>query len=423
MGFGDTWLPTRIVDAQLLEIIAPASTELRVGAKEIRNSFGASIRIYYPAAGVVEGDIKNAKPTPMFRNSWTHYVKGFLWCILGSFLPPLITKAFLFAASLFAWMHPLNWACLPRCFDDLPPKRAPRTEKGKGGGALVVWSHGLTGTGCEHGHLAVALALRGNVVALVQHSDGSSCMTDLETSSRSISAVANGSASNKGAAATMAKTAATTMLPYVHPSFTPTYDLSFRQRQLEHRAAEVEEARRLVLAHPELGPLLDPAKVVVGGFSFGAATAGLCAATNNESSGVDSGGNGKKSKWAAAVLLDGWWHVELKNKGVNLDQPKQVHEGPGLAIPCLFVGSAEFEGYAALNNATKRVQAKCQVPCEVHVLPDTRHGNFMDALWWLPAFVTSGLAFTGKAPPMAVYAHWAALVADFIEKHTADDTE
>jgi dienelactone hydrolase len=351
----------------------------------------------------------------MFRNSFTFFVLGYIHVILSYLGSKTLSRVAAFVVEQTAWLHPLSRETLPRTFDNLAPLLGRKGAKG-GGSPLIVWSHGLTGTGCEHGLLAVTLALRGNVVALVQHTDGSSSMADIQAPASS---------------ATSASTSTTT-LSYIHPTYEP-YDTGFRQRQVEHRAAEVDEARRLVLALPEFESIVNPAKAVVGGFSFGAATAGLAAqthtaaATSTATTTFTTSFKQKKkqqqlaSPWAAAVLIDGWWHIELKKWGVSQDLPLQIHKGPGLSIPSLFVGSAEFASYEALNNATKKVQAKCVAPCEAHVLPDTKHGNFMDALWWLPWAVTRNIGFTGTAQPHVVYAHWVGLVADFVEKHTSDE--
>jgi dienelactone hydrolase len=229
--------------------------------------------------------------------------------------------------------------------------------------------------------LAAALALRGFAVALVHHSDGSSSFVDLKPP--------------------ISGPGATSWLKYQHPNYSPSYDVAFRQRQAEYRAEEVEEARLLVLAMKGLA--IDPAKVVVAGFSFGAATAGVVAALNPHA-------------YAAAVFIDGWWHIELKKYNVAQDLPLQAHS-MGISLPALFVGSAEFQGYDALNDATNRIQAKAPIK-EVHVLPNTRHGNFMDAVWWMPVVVTKKLGFSGAADPHLVYVQFAVLVADFVDRHT-----
>jgi len=361
--------PTRLVSSTLLESVATGSG--LVGVREIRNSRGATIRIFYPAASKSPGV---SHPVPVFRNGLSRIVEGYSHTFLGSFVSPVVLGFLNYFLRLFLWLHPLSWSAIPRCYIDLP--QASYDAKIP----LIVWSHGLTGTSCEHGFLAASLALRGIAVALVHHSDGSSSMVDLKPPEGN---------------------AELSWLKYQHPSYTPSYDVGFRQRQAEHRAEEVEEMRKLVLERKDLA--IDPNKVVVAGFSFGAATAGIVAAQNPK-------------PYAAAMFIDGWWHIELKKHKVAQDLPLQAHSN-GISLPSLFIGSAEFQGYRGLNDATERIQAKVAVK-EVHVMENTRHGNFMDAVWWMPVVLTTTLGFSGATDPHVAYAKFANLVADFVERST-----
>lgn len=408
--------PTRLAEALLLERVTPMVNSALVGVAEFRNSHGATVRVFYPAAAGTSP--QGRAPVKIFRNGLPFVVEGYTHTFLGLFVAPLVVRVLGWLFAAWARLHPLAWSALPRCYHDLPPAAA--TAPGCDGALpLVVWSHGLTGTGCEHGLLAVALALRGNVVALVHHSDGSSSLADLRPGSDAVPAA---------------------RLWYQHPRYSAgAYDIGMRQRQAEHRVAEVEEARAMALALPRLQGLVHSGKVVVGGFSFGAATAGLAAATN-------------PSAYVGAVLIDGWWHIELKKIGVNQDLPLQVHRAAGtIPVPALFIGSEEFQGYAALNSATLFVQKKFGLGEEsevgvaaacgaakadgtwlsggaarghtaAHVLAGTRHGNFMDAMWWLPRPLLARLGFCGSSPPHATYAAFVGLVAGFVEARASGHT-
>lgn len=302
---------------------------------------------------------------------------GYNHTFLGIFVPIPIISLISYILSWFVWMHPLAWSTIPRCYNDVPIAN----DQDDKSFPLIVWSHGLTGTGCEHGMLAAALALRGNIVALTHHSDGSSSLTDINTG---------------------LKISQATKLKYVHPIYTAeNYDKLFRQRQVEYRANEVEEARMSVLNDSDVSKYINKNKIIVGGFSFGAATAGLVASKYPET-------------YKAAILIDGWWHIELLKLKVNQDLPLQVHEN-GIKIPSIFIGSAEFSKYPGLNDGTIRVQ-KLTPNCEVHVLKDTRHGNFMDAMWWMPAWMTRMLSFSGQCDPHTTYTEYINLVIDFVER-------
>ena len=76
-------------------------------------------------------------------------------------------------------------------------------------------------------------------------------------------------------------------------------------------------------------------------------------------------------------------------------------------------------------DGTLRLQAK--VPDKkVHVMAGTRHGNFMDAIWWLPKWVTRGVGFSGKSiDPHDTYTEFVRMVAAFIDERewTPRDTD
>lgn len=78
--------------------------------------------------------------------------------------------------------------------------------------------------------VAVTLALRGYVVAFPHHSDLSSSLCEYVDP----------------------KTKETKRLLYKHPNF-HNYDTELRQDQVEWRAKEVNEARAILLKHPQLG--------------------------------------------------------------------------------------------------------------------------------------------------------------------------
>eukprot|EP00927_Polykrikos_kofoidii_P051664 TRINITY_DN45450_c0_g1_i1.p1 TRINITY_DN45450_c0_g1~~TRINITY_DN45450_c0_g1_i1.p1 ORF type:complete len:418 (-),score=55.45 TRINITY_DN45450_c0_g1_i1:93-1268(-) len=385
-----------VADAKLLSTVAPKAVDSgqRVGIRTIRNSRGAAIRIFYPASDIDAQTRQDVNAVgarvPMFRNSFVTYIQGYCDTLLGSRLPSPLVAAIRFCIGAVAWLLPLNRAVLPKCCGaDLPVGIV-----GEGGAGatkqqhpLIVWSHGLTGTGCEHALFAAALALRGNVVAVCHHSDGSSSGCDVDACGVIV------------------------RLPYKHPTMkVGEYPTGLRQSQAEYRAQEVEEARSLIMdkhvAGKDLASVIDPSKLVVGGFSFGAATAGLVAATDDT------------KRWRAAILLDGWWHVNLQNLEVSFDLPTQAHE-QGIQAPSLFVGSEEFAGYEKLRDGTKRLQEK--VPNkEVHVITSTRHMSFIDVVMWLPPFIAKKLGFVGKdTDPHADYEKIICLVAAFIDKHTA----
>ena len=85
---------------------------------------------------------------------------------------------------------------------------------------------------------------------------------------------------------------------------------------------------------------MDASRVLVGGFSYGAATAALVAA------------RAEPGTFCGAMLLDGWFNIDLASISSCPDNdqyafPALAHKvglGGG-ATPGLFVGSAQFAGY------------------------------------------------------------------------------
>lgn len=355
-----------------------------VGCREVRSSQGLPVRVFYPARPRVS---PYAKRTAWFRTGLLDYVDGYLgvfgpavlgkWCRKGTWTFEILSAVL----RLFSLFLPLLWARLPRCWDDLQP--AESEEKLP----LVVWSHGLTGCGDEHGAMATYFAASGIAVALVQHGDGSSSKVDITPSDEGPARV----------------------VYYQHPDMTPEgYDRELRQRGCERRALEIETARQDLLERDVAGlaSVLDPARVVVGGFSFGAMTSSLVATLHPD-------------KYCGVVCHDGWFHIHLESLGLNIDTPRQAHE-QGLSIPSLFIGSGEFQTYKYLKEATERLQGKCTPRPEVHVLEHSQHWNFMDLVFWLPLSISRLLRLhqPGQLHAHDGY-HWLlATTRDFVHRVT-----
>tara|TARA_R110002050_G_scaffold192399_1_gene327344 strand:+ start:445 stop:987 length:543 start_codon:yes stop_codon:yes gene_type:complete len=123
---------------------------------------------------------------------------------------------------------------------------------------------------------------------------------------------------------------------------------------------------------------IDLSKVGVAGFSYGATTAALSAATHPD-------------RYKAAVLLDGWFSMDLAsidNCAVKevVDFPIQAFE-KGIHCPALFLGSEEFDHYTHMRQATDRLQESCTKETKRVVVPGTVHWSFIDVALW-----TYGLA-------------------------------
>jgi len=299
------------------------------------------------------------------------FASGYIRLPLSAFLPSIVTTAITTLLSPFLYLNPLNFSTLPRTHPNLPlpPTKHP----------LIVWSHGLTGTGDEHGLLATTLALKGYVVALVHHSDGSSARCDV---------VKDGVAAR---------------VDYQHVDFSK-YDANLRQNQADWRAREVNAARDIVLR--EFPENVTASNVSVGGFSFGAATAGVVAATRGK-------------EYRCAVLVDGWYHIYFEKYGIDINLPLQLHE-KGSQVPTLFIGSEEFQKLERLCAATLAVQKKCP-KAVVKVYEGTRHGNFIDAIFWLPMKLGQVMGLSGKdVDSHLIYKRFFTDVGEFLDDNTRD---
>lgn len=365
------WYPWWKSDRDLLTPISGDSTSY-VGSIVIRNSMGAPTRVFYPAVSKGRG----LKRTPMFRQGIVMFVRGYMILALGQSMPNYMISAIFWLIIPLVFLNPIAYALLPRCYNSAhiapppPPTKYP----------LLIFSHGLSGTGCEHGLMGVTLALRGYVCAFPHHSDGSSSLCEKVDAST--------------------KTVKRTL--YKHPNF-HDYDDMLRQRQVEHRAVEVNETREILLSHPDIGPFLDGGNVVVGGFSFGGSTAGLVAVMNPE-------------KYRAAVFVDGWWKVNFPQYGIEIDLPSQLHS-TSMPLPTLMLSSTEMNNIPNIRDKQHHIEDQCTAVESQIVMEGTRHGNFIDAVYWVPSCLARFVNLSGKLiHPHKFYAKYVGMVADFMDE-------
>ncbi|GMH62463.1 hypothetical protein TL16_g03478 [Triparma laevis f. inornata] len=290
-----------------------------VGVTDLRNpESGSCIRVYYPATKPVTREVTNPPTVKLFRNRLPYFASGYVWVFVHVFNVPNLFFRYVIYPLLYPllYLNPLNHVNLPYAISDAPVLAPKKNTKYP----LIAWSHGLTGTGDEHGLLAISMAKRGYVVALPHHSDGSSAYTDLEDG---------------------------TDVPYEKPIFS-NYDPKFRQNQVVKRVSELNAAVDQVLRkNSPLNKFVDTSNLFCGGFSFGGATAGAAA----------SG----KSRFKAAILIDGWYHIHFPKYDIDVNLPLELHSAATAPrIPTLFIGSEEFSKQEMLQKATTRVQKLCK---------------------------------------------------------------
>ena len=412
------------------------------------------LRILYPADCLHDS---HAKATQV---GWFHdtggavaFLRGYAHVALAKLIP---TSAFRYlvqpAVSVVALCLPMTWLTIPGLYhypdscivsdhdaeavyhketqlDENNHNNHNNTQKQL---PLIVFSHGLTGTGQENLALCTAWARQGYVVVGVHHTDGSSCAVPR----------ADGS-----------------IHYYDHgPSF-DDYDATFRPRQLQQRTRELLDAYQFITqitpsttdmqyTNPnnnnkinqkqtnhnndssilsQLRALVDPHRAIAAGFSYGAATVAQTVVHPN-------------NPFVAAVLLDGWFYIDVPKSGVEFPLPPEafqyvdVQKKPGgrqkgLPVPSLFLNSQEFRDYDKLYQATQRLAGQAvdtkatndtkhpqhDKSChEMVVLPQTGHNNFCDVIFWFPAvcFWLPALLFkgvianpgrVGRADPLQTY--------------------
>jgi predicted esterase len=380
-----------------------------VGVQTLRVPGSVPFDFYYPASSAV-------KPCQArwFRSTVADFLWGHLWFMFGSSL--LISVApirvfeliYLFAGRsisklsqmwhrllqflmyLLSFVLPVSYSYVPSLYRDAKPADLSGQRKH----ALLIFSHGLSGTGEEHALMFTHFVQQGFVVAAVSHCDGSSVRAQLSDGS---------------------------IRMYEHPSV-EKYGTRFRINQVSAREHEVDATREFVLEHSsfpaQLRSLIDPACVLIGGFSYGAATAALAVTRH-------------PSAYRGAILLDGWFFINLANyPGWGDDQimfPPEAHAKPAAlrSIPTLWIGSHSFQsGEQGQPTRTLAASAGAPVPgttgaqplSEWHVLPDTYHQNFCDLGFWLPARLLRRLKMIGPCDFHTTYADLLGLQTNFMRK-------
>jgi len=309
-----------------------ASNVHYVGVKDIfLETNKAPIRVYYPATKP-----ENPEPVKIFRDA-TNFVKGYMW----SFTPgrPFLYGAISLFTSLSTFAIPTRYAELPTTSRNATPvgEKLP----------LVIFSHGLTGTGEENSMLLASIASHGFVVASIHHTDGSSCV------------VTDGAGQ---------------VLWYKHPD-PENYSINFREEQLNHRVKEMMDVKIMMLNHSELGSRIDDTNIFACGFSYGAATAVLATVRNPKD-------------FVACVAIDGWFLIQAYE--VNTEFPLDVIKAESLPVPTFFLNSSSFMKNGNGVIAKRMAEASVNHRHEVYGTGST-HMLFVDLKSWFPGFMWNQL--------------------------------
>jgi pimeloyl-ACP methyl ester carboxylesterase len=354
------------------------------------------IRILYPASASASATPTTQRVGWFQEHGFGFFVNGYLHIVgikHGTWLNRFLSPVFDTFASILsvASSYTLGWINVHTPLGLFAIDATPCPVKNdKKKLPLIVFSHGLTGTGQENLLLLSAWAKLGFVVASVHHTDGSSNRVRLETK----------------------QSREKEDLYYQHgPSF-KNYDANFRPKQILHRSKEMKQAIDFVQNDPRLTDIVtnlncDTDQVIVAGFSFGAATAVLTA---------DMYPNSVKG----LILLDGWFYIDVaESAGIEFEFPAQAFQpGKSFDIPNVIINSEQFAGVPKVYNATCRL-AKIlnSKSSDMHVLDGTMHNNFCDIVFWIPTFVLRKLSVIGSADPRTVYQDIIRISTDFLKNN------
>jgi platelet-activating factor acetylhydrolase len=355
------------------------------------------IRLFFPATSASSSVSHRVKQARYFVDNRVCYVlQGFAHIALARHT----TKLYRFVLRPLMWVisliFPVRFLKIPNTAlvtEDSPVRYFPtniKINESKIKQSLVMFSHGLTGTGEENAIFCTALAKQGYVVACIHHRDGSSSRVPMPDGSCKF---------------------------YEHLPSGDDYSPRFRLKQVQYRAEEFLYATKWLLGeerggeyddHPilqQIRPNLDDKKVIASGFSYGSTTCSLAATM-------------EPKRFQCGVMLDGWFHVDFSSKGFEFDFPPEafgsawpteanrngnersaiVQNKGGLIIPSIFINSAQFEGYQKLYASTRKLASNINshnkddeaIPkSTLHVIPNTKHQNFCDVGFWLPKFFLS----------------------------------
>jgi platelet-activating factor acetylhydrolase len=279
---------------------------------------------------------------------------------------------------LLSWLLPMSWLRIPGLYKDAPfaypaaaaasmPSPNKKEEAPQKKLPVIIFSHGLTGTGQENAALCTMWAKQGFIVAAVHHTDGSACHVTLADGSEHY---------------------------YVHGPPMTEYDATFRPKQVLHRANEMLQACQFFSSSGECPEEIRlaadyPKRVVAAGYSFGAATvARAIVLLEKEQQQFQF-----QFQFCAALFLDGWFHIDVKKSaGIEFQFPQEAFDndeqgngdGDGLLpedMPTCFINSEQFQNYDKLFAATNKLAGKNNP--NVQVIAGTGHQNFCDVVFWM----------------------------------------
>ena len=368
------------------------------------------IRLFFPAT--VSDSATPKKASYLIDNRTSYVLEG----LLHVGFVRRHTKLFKFVLRPLVWM--LSWSLslfLPMKIPEtalvttnssvkyVPPSELNLNKEKNTKQRLVVFSHGLTGTGEENSIFCTSLAKRGYVVASIHHRDGSSSRVPMPDGNCKF---------------------------YHHFPTGENYDPQNRLDQVKVRANEMLDTCDWLLnlnsdnlkevnenEHHVLKDIcnhLDKRNVIAAGFSYGSSTSALAATV-------------RPKQFQCIIFLDGWFQIGVPSKGLDIDFPPDAfatETNKGLDVPSLFINSAAFQrwnkGYDSTTRLAKQISDSRS---EMHVIQGTMHQNFVDVVFLFPKWLLRkspklfGLGDTDECKVHQLVMNW---TLQFIDKHFRD---
>mmetsp|Transcript_31282 Transcript_31282/g.60377 ORF Transcript_31282/g.60377 Transcript_31282/m.60377 type:complete len:515 (+) Transcript_31282:65-1609(+) len=336
-----------------------------VGVRSIRVPGSVAYRCYYPSEEKL-----CCRQEGWFYEGVHWFSMGYLNLLTKGYINPdgCVAACLLCIIKFGVYLVPLGWIKVPDLYKDVSIAEPLSNSKQKGY-PLIVFSHGLIATGEEHSLVLTEIARHGYVVAALTHQDGSAPRARKEDGSN-----------------------LWFLLPQDHEVLDQCTDVTcefpkhtdgdlefwnneavskfakFREKQVVRRAKEFNMVKRHIL---EFGPKevvdgIDKSRVIAAGFSYGATTAALAAASLPD-------------EYCGAVLWDGWFHID------GIDYPRLVHKH-GLQHPSLLVDSSQYGDNHPYAEAVKRLLGKTKNQRTLSLsLPESTHEHFVDLPFWVPS--------------------------------------
>jgi len=269
---------------------------------------------------------------------------------------------------------PRHW--LPASVRHVEPDEDPPESRGEDGHApLIIFSHGLLGTGDENNWPLACLASKGYVVCIIHHTDGSS--------------------------------------PVVRPTDgkAPLFFQGFPEitggptktgPQLAVREQEMQRVKSFMCDASEVSyppvraaqKLINRNAVIAAGFSYGGTTSLVTAANHPE-------------EYICCVAVDPW----LEQSVIGLPEICPKLRTSGVSIQTLLLVSEEFQQNE--ETSYQELYKHSHANSTYDIMPGTKHLNFNDLIfWWSPSMLQCFTAL-GTRDPLEGYEYAVNAIDEF----------